>query len=286
MDIHYAVVSHPGGPNFAASASGFATDLNELTAVTSHELAEAVTDPNVNYKASGWFDLQYGKEIADLAYGNYSFLNGWEVYDVVNMQDQVITPSTLQTPPPSGLVAPAVTAVAQSSSSVKLSWTAVAQVEGYRIYRVNGSQLQLINTLSPQTTTFTVYGLPASSTVSFQVEAYRGTAFVRSAIVSATTASAYALAAPKLTVTALKSTTVSLSWNAVTGATGYRIYYLNPSGVKQMLGTVSSSAAWWGKFYVSVSGLTPGSTVQFMIEAYNATQIGDSAWVSLKLPLV
>src|SRR5207302_9124067 len=49
-DIHYAVVSHPGAPNFSSSSEGFSSDLDFMTVVASHELAEAASDPNANYK--------------------------------------------------------------------------------------------------------------------------------------------------------------------------------------------------------------------------------------------
>src|SRR5438552_6149363 len=53
QDIHYAIVTYPGGTNtnvYLLSA------LNDMTEVTSHELAEAITDPNVGYKRIGWYD--------------------------------------------------------------------------------------------------------------------------------------------------------------------------------------------------------------------------------------
>jgi hypothetical protein len=57
--IRYAVVVSPGGPagNSVLPEARSATD--QLTAVTSHELAEAVTDPDVNSNVNGgrlgWF---------------------------------------------------------------------------------------------------------------------------------------------------------------------------------------------------------------------------------------
>jgi hypothetical protein len=283
-DIHYAVISYPGAPNFTAAAAGFTSDLNELTAVTSHELAGSVTDPNVNYKASGWFDTQAGKELTELSVGDYAMLNGYQVSDVVNQQDVVITPFTVQTPPPSGLVAPAVTGTALSATSAQLSWKAAVGVEGYRVFEVHGSQLQLLATVPSRTLSYTVNGLPASSTASFEIEPYRGTASVDSLSVSVATPAAAKLPAPQVTAMALNSTIAFLSWNPVAGATAYRIYYSVGTGSPQLLGVVNSKSALGGKFYSTVSGLVPGSTVRFMIEAFNTSQASDSAWISLKLP--
>src|SRR5262249_17325977 len=53
-------------PTSGDGVAGSTSDLDQLTAVTSHELAEAVTDPNVNYKTLGWYDTVNNVEIADL----------------------------------------------------------------------------------------------------------------------------------------------------------------------------------------------------------------------------
>jgi hypothetical protein len=285
VDIHYAVIPHPGAPNFTSASGGFASDMNEMTEVTSHELAESVTNPNVNYKLAGWMDTQANEEVADLAVGNYSALNGYLVADVVNQQGALITPFTQQITPPSGLTAPAVTGTALSSTSVQLSWKAVAQVEGYRVFKMSGSQQQLIGTLSSGTLSYKINGLSAGSLTSYVVEAYRGTASADSSVVSVTTPAAVNLPSPTLTASAINSTTAFLSWNAVSGATAYRIFYIKGTGSPQLIGTMSSSSAIGGKFYASISSLVAGSNVKFMIEAYNSSQTGDSAWVGLTLPL-
>src|SRR5207244_12635513 len=107
-------------------------NLDHLTAVNSHEIAEAVTDPNVNYKALGWYDDQLNGEIGDLAVGHYAALSGFLVQDMVNKQDQIIAPGTTPPPPPptSGLTAPVVTASAVNSTTANLSWGAVSGSQG------------------------------------------------------------------------------------------------------------------------------------------------------------
>ena len=97
VDIHYAVVAYPGSPNPSAGSQGFASSFSQLTDVTSHELAEAVTDPNVNYKTLGWYDNQHNGEIGDLT-RRTTVLNGYVVQDVVNKNDQVIAPTTTAAP--------------------------------------------------------------------------------------------------------------------------------------------------------------------------------------------
>jgi hypothetical protein len=72
--INYAVIPHPIGN---ADIWGF-TDFQQQTAVSSHELAEAVTDPDCQ---TGWQDPNFGieGEIGDLAVGYFGLLHGYVV---------------------------------------------------------------------------------------------------------------------------------------------------------------------------------------------------------------
>jgi hypothetical protein len=102
----YAVVPFPGGVNALAS-SGLST-LGNLTAITSHELAEAVTDPLTYYNpyyrtAQSWFDDYYGYyyhgsgEIGDIVNLNqrYPFvlLNNYIVQKEAGQNDQPLSPA-------------------------------------------------------------------------------------------------------------------------------------------------------------------------------------------------
>jgi hypothetical protein len=91
-DIHYAVITYPGGRSCNAGIPGLSA-VNDMTMVTSHELAEGVTDPNVNYKTLGWYDDAQGGEVGDLAIGKYVFLNGHAVQRIVDQNDFAMTPA-------------------------------------------------------------------------------------------------------------------------------------------------------------------------------------------------
>jgi hypothetical protein len=72
--IYYAVIPHPIGN---ANIFGF-NSFQQQTAVSSHELAEAVTDPDCQ---TGWQDATTGieGEIGDLATGYFGLLDGYVV---------------------------------------------------------------------------------------------------------------------------------------------------------------------------------------------------------------
>jgi hypothetical protein len=283
-DIHYAVIAYPGAPNFSAASQGFASNLDDLTAVSSHEIAEGVTDPNVNYKALGWYDDQLNGEIGDLAVGHYSVLSGFLVQDMVNQQDQIITPGTTQPPPPppppSNLTAPVVTAHAVNSTTANLSWGAVSGAQGYNVFEIIGSQKVLLGSVSSSTTSVNVVNLSPGSTYTFVVEAFSGTTTADSNPVSVTTPTPppQQLGSPVLTAIATSSTTAQLNWTAVSGATGYRIFWQS-GGQVYYLGSVSSRTT-----SVKIVNLPPGSSSQFLIEAFNRGAVGDSAWVTVTTP--
>jgi hypothetical protein len=281
-DIHYAVIPYPGAPNFSASSQGFASNFDEMTAVTSHELAEAVTDPNVNYKALSWYDDVNNGEVGDLTRITVSF-DGYVVQEIVNQNDQPMNPNNVSLPPPpppsSGLTAPVVTAKAVSPTVAQLSWGAVSGATSYNVYQIIGSQSLLLGSVNASTTAVQVTGLIPGFKESFMVEASNGTAVGDSQVVSVTMLNAaQGLAAPHLTVTATSSTTVTLNWTSVFGAQGYRVYWSD--GLQDvLLGSVNSRTS-----SVQVTGLTPGSTGWFRIEAFRSRSIGDSAWVAVTTP--
>jgi len=286
VDIHYAVISYPGngtaGQNFSAVSQGFSSNLNEMTVVSSHELTEAITDPNVNYKTLGWYDSLYNGEIGDLAEGNYTFLSGFEVQDEVNQNDQLIVPSTTVTP--TSLAAPTVTASTVNSTTATVSWNAVSGAADYNIYWINGSQTIFLGAVASSTTSVNVNNLPSGSTASFMVMAYNGTSSASSSVAStnlggtSSGGGTTSLAAPQVKATILSSSSALLSWSTVSGAQGYRVYWLNGSQ-RVLLGTLSASST-----SVDITRMSRGSTYQFVIEAYNSTSVADSAVVTVKTP--
>jgi hypothetical protein len=87
-DIHYAVIAYAGGYN--AIFPGL-TSLGSMTLTASHEIAEAATDPNVNFRALGWYDDNKGGEIGDI--NRYeSLLNGYAVQSIINKYDVAYIP--------------------------------------------------------------------------------------------------------------------------------------------------------------------------------------------------
>jgi hypothetical protein len=139
--IRYAVVVSPSGAAHNSVLPEATTAIDQLTAVTSHELAEAVTDPDINSNVNngrlGWFDPRRG-EIGDITENNpsaYVRLDGHLVQEVADQNDQLLS---IFTTPPSNLIG--------------TTTTLQGHVNRHRLF-------------SPPTVTFTVVISPASGTV-------------------------------------------------------------------------------------------------------------------------
>jgi hypothetical protein len=96
--IRYAVVASPGGPNLSP-IPGLDT-FDSMTFTASHEIAEAVTDPDRSLRATGWFengDPNNEGEIGDIA-GNQAiaYYHDFAVQETVDQNDQLIVPLDLQ----------------------------------------------------------------------------------------------------------------------------------------------------------------------------------------------
>jgi len=287
-DIRYAVIAYPGSPNVSSGSQGFSTNFAQMTSVTSHELAEAVTNPDAFTKSAGgklvggWWDDAYVQankppEIGDITLNSRTTFDGYTVQEVSNRNDQPIDPNNLgqvQT-----LTPPSVAATAISSTVAQVSWNSVSGAQGYRVYEWNGSQRVLLSTFGSSTTSVQITGLRPATTTYFEVEAINSTQVADSAWASVTTPSAQNLGAPLVSAAAQSSSSVLLTWNSQQAAQGYRVYWWNGSQAV-LLSTVGSSTT-----SITITNLNPGSTSYFLIEAYNSSQVADSAWVSAVTPV-
>ncbi|MFO1021078.1 MAG: hypothetical protein U0903_10330 [Planctomycetales bacterium] len=179
-DIHYAVIVYPGGPNFTSQSQGFASDFDQMTSVTSHEIAESATDPNVNYKKRGWYDDRQRLEIADLARSQTDF-QGYRVYNVVDQQGNVLDPNG-QSPgddAPSAATAPQnVTAQKLSETSAQITWDQVASATEYRVYVRVGAKVKLAGKLKGfDQNSFTLSGSNSKKGTEVLVEAVNEMSF-------------------------------------------------------------------------------------------------------------
>lgn len=161
---------------------------------------------------------------------------------------------------PTGVISPS-----QTSNSITLQWNASQDnvgVAGYDIY--NGSSF----VARTAATTYTVTGLPPSTTYSFTIKAAdaAGNMSNASAPCSVTTLQPVADTEPptvpkNLTSSAKTDTTVSLTWSPSTdnvAVAGYQVYQGNAQ-----IASVTSTT-------YTVTGLVPNTSYSFQVKAYDA----------------
>jgi len=174
---------------------------------------------------------------------------------------------------------PAPTAVFASASgtSIIISWTAVTGATGYYIYRSTSSYGTFSQVGTSTTTTYTNTGLSTSTTYYYKVAAYNsaGTTGSQSTYASATTVPAPPSTPTGLTAAAASTTSITIYWPSVSGATGYYIYRnTSPTGTYTQVGTSTTTT------YTN-TGLSTNTTYYYKVAAYNTGGTSSqSAYVS------
>ncbi|HCT81856.1 MAG TPA: chitinase, partial [Micromonosporaceae bacterium] len=186
------------------------------------------------------------------------FLHGWYGQGTY-YADEVSLDGPGGSSPPSVPGNPTVGAI--TNTSIALSWGASSgTVTGYRVYE--GTTVRA--TVTGTSTTIT--GLAVCSSHAYTVRAYNsvGESASSGSVSATTTGCTTAPPTPSgLNVTGTTNTSISLGWNASTGATGYRVYEGNTQ-VASGSGTTAT-----------VSGLAACTSHSYTVAAYNAN--GESA---------
>ena len=114
-----------------------------------------------------------------------------------------------------------------TADTATLTWKKVSKATGYRVYRIVNGKLKTVKTLKKNK--YTVEKLTAGETYKFAVKTYRtqnGKTYWSSKYKSVTVKTKPMPKPTKPTATSTKDT-VTLKWNKVAGATGYRVFQYN-----------------------------------------------------------
>lgn len=158
---------------------------------------------------------------------------------------------------PTGLAASGIT-----TTGATLSWAAVSGASSYNV-QIRPTGTTTWTTLSATTNSLAVSGLTLATSYEFQVQANcNGTLGSYSATATFTTASAQvSCGTPSgLASSNITTSTASLSWTAVSGATSYNVQFRLTGATTWTTGTVTNASA-------SLSGLAAGSSYQWQVQA-------------------
>jgi titin len=210
---------------------------------------------------------QIGAGVYELALSGIS--SGGSVTVIAAKNGYTIMPSTkeaaLHFVPPAAPTG-AATAVL-SSSAIRVSWNAVPGAASYEIYYQIGSTSASMNYAGTSLSAlYTHTGLSPETTYYYSIKAVNSAgASGYSSSVSGTTqqVSTPPSAPTGVTASVLSSNSIRVSWNPVSTATSYEIYYERGSSSRYYAGT-SSSASY------THTGLSPNAKYYYYIKAVNS----------------
>lgn len=172
----------------------------------------------------------------------------------VSAKTQLSAPAT-----PTGL-----TATAASTSSIQIKFNTVSGATGYIIYRGTSSgSLLPVDTITESS--LTDLNLQPATTYYYAVAAYNaGGVSQRSATASAATQDSPPATPSGLKVSATTANSITIQFNAVTGATGYKIYSSTNNSTFTLLATITTTT------YTN-TGLAAATTRYYKVSSIKGT---------------
>lgn len=165
-----------------------------------------------------------------------------------------------------------VRAKTQNTTSITLIWSKTTGATGYRVYQYSPSKDKYVLKKSVKsTTTYKVTGLKAGTSYKFKIKPYVKTddGIVIWGSASSAFATATKPATPKLKSVTLSSSKATLTWDNISGESGYQVYYsTSQNGSYKKIKSVSANNVKY-----TTSNLTAGKTYYFKVRAYK--KVGD-----------
>ena len=155
-------------------------------------------------------------------------------------------------------------AISAGYNSNKITWTAVTGATGYSIYRSTSPTSGFAYIKAVTSASYTNTGLTTGTTYYYQIKAYTlvGSTKIYSAFSSVVSAKPVPAAPTGLTAARASATSIKISWNTVTGATGYAMYRsTSPTSGFTYVKSVTSAS------YTN-TGLTTGTKYYYQVKAY------------------
>jgi GH25 family lysozyme M1 (1,4-beta-N-acetylmuramidase)/fibronectin type 3 domain-containing protein len=165
----------------------------------------------------------------------------------------------IETNPPS--------AADQTVDSITLEWEKTSDALGYRVYRLNPDTGKYTKIATTKDFTYTDTGLSAGTEYTYKIRAYWtiGSTTYTAKYSTTVAASTSVKQVKNLTVSARTGDSITLSWDAVSKASGYNIYRYDADSEEYLeIGSVSGKS----NTTYQVTGLSGSKEYKFVVRAY------------------
>ncbi len=176
------------------------------------------------------------------------------------------------------LGAPKLVASAATDNAIKVSWGKVSGAAGYVLQRYDGKKW--VNVKVTTATTYTLTKLKANTTYPFRAVAYykSGSKTVYGAYSATLSVSTAPVKTSTVKISSPTSSTLTVSWKAVSGASGYKVFYSTNNKSWKSVTTTKTSVTLTKlsantKYYVKVQVLKKTAGI-YATSAYSATVTG------------
>ena len=164
---------------------------------------------------------------------------------------------------------PQLTIASSTYKSVKLSWNQIDGVSGYCVYRKvsSSASFKKIATVEGSTkVTYTDKDVKTGTTYTYKIRAYKTVGSAKTwGAYSAEQSAKPTLNAPQITLSKPVYSSVTVSWNKVSGANGYKVYRAaSATGKYSLIKTVNSTST----LSYTDADLTLGKTYYYKVCAY------------------
>jgi fibronectin type 3 domain-containing protein len=278
-----SLVSVHQEPGAANSLSFAETAKNGVPLYGKNVFVPPIATRSLNYIAKSYWtqDQLFQGDIAEILLYNraLSYAERAAVHSYVS-QKYSLTINGTTPPPPPPLEAPTGLVATAGDSSVLVSWNAVSGATGYRVLRGTSSTGPYVQVADQVGRSYTDSGVVNGTTYYYVVRAYDSTQESPNSVEVAATPAPPPPPPPLEPPGGLSATggdaSVALSWNAVTGAVGYRVLRsTSPSGGAVQVADVTART-------FTDNGVTNGTTYYYVVRAYDATRVSeDSAQISV-----
>ncbi len=270
--IKWSAVSGATGYAIWRKVSGGSWSRIATTTSTSYTDTTALTYGNTYY----YTVRAYSGSLTNANSNTFNSLY-WSFYDTTGAKNVYLANPVLKS------------FVSAAAGGMKISWNSVKNANGYAVYRKTSSGSWSLIGTTTETSYVDGSNLSTGTTYYYTVRAFNGTASIAKANrYSAAYWGGYNTTGIKVTfylnVPTLKSTSktssgINVSWNSVSGATGYAVYKKTLGGSWSLLGTTTSTN------YTDKSSIASEKVYYYTVRAYrgslstaNANQFSTSYW--------